>query len=210
MIDQALTIIRDELEAYFRLLGDDTATVILDNISLLDTQDGANLKDKVIISLVNVEEESTLKNLTHKVRLNGGINYVEPPVHLNLYLLFSANYVGESTSPTPKYTLALTRLSTIIQFFQSKRLFTLHNSPNANLSQSIEDLNNPDLSNLRITIELYTLTFEQINHLWGSLGGKQLPFVMYKARLVEIQDPLRRNVPVIEEVRGDHTSTPEE
>jgi hypothetical protein len=32
------------------------------------------------------------------------------------------------------------------------------------------------------------MTFEQINHLWGSLGGKQVPFAMYKARLVAVSD----------------------
>ena len=50
-------------------------------------------------------------------------------------------------------------------------------------------------------MELYTLTFEQINHLWGSLGGRQIPFVMYKLRLVSITErALVREVPLIEEI----------
>ena len=50
-------------------------------------------------------------------------------------------------------------------------------------------------------MELYTLTFEQINHLWGSLGGRQVPFAMYKLRLVAISEhAVLREVPVIEEV----------
>ncbi len=204
MIDKALSILRDELEAYLRALQDDSAQVILENISLLDSADGANLKDKIIISLVNVEEESTLKNLSNRVRLNGEISYIEPPIHLNLYLLFCANYIGGNP---PKYISALGRLSKVIQFFQSKKVFSLHNSPNASLIQNAENLRDPELSSLRITMELYTLTFEQINHLWGSLGGKQLPFAMYKARLVTIQDPLRRDVPVIEETDNNHAAT---
>jgi hypothetical protein len=48
---------------------------------------------------------------------------------------------------------------------------------------------------------MYTLTFEQINHLWGSLGGRQIPFVMYKVRMVAITErSIRREVPLIEEV----------
>ena len=35
-------------------------------------------------------------------------------------------------------------------------------------------------------MELHSLTFEQINHLWGSLGGKQVPFVMYRARMLSL------------------------
>ncbi|MNR02277.1 hypothetical protein D3C85_1181210 [compost metagenome] len=50
-------------------------------------------------------------------------------------------------------------------------------------------------------MELYTLTFEQINHLWGSLGGRQVPFAMYKLRLVAIsENAIVREVPLIEEI----------
>jgi len=35
-------------------------------------------------------------------------------------------------------------------------------------------------------LDLFSLTFEQINHLWGSLGGKQVPFVLYRARLLSL------------------------
>ena len=199
MLFEALSIIKDELQAYFKALGDTGAEVVLENISLLDSANDATLLDKVIITLVNIEEESTLKNLSNVVKVNGGISYVEPPVHLNLYLLRSANYPG-GTPPRNNYTLALNRISTVIQFFQSHKTFSLKDSPNALLAQNLENLDNPDFTDLMLTIELYTLTFEQINHLWGSLGGKQLPFAMYKARLVKIQDKLRKQAPMIEEI----------
>jgi hypothetical protein len=48
---------------------------------------------------------------------------------------------------------------------------------------------------------MFTLSFEQINHLWGSLGGRQMPFVMYKLRLVSVTEhALLREVPLIEEI----------
>lgn len=200
MIFEALSIIRDELQAYIRSQGDTGVSVVLENIALLDTANDINLKEKLVITLVNIEEESTLKNMKNVVSVNGSKNYMDPPVNLNLYLLFCANFVGGNP---PRYNLSLTRLSYIIQFFQSKRMFSLLNSPNATLAENIDNLNNPDLANLRLTMELYTLTFEQINHLWGSLGGKQLPFAMYKARLVRIQDKGRRDAPIIEEVNGE-------
>jgi len=56
---------------------------------------------------------------------------------------------------------------------------------------------------MRIIMELYTLTFEQINHLWGSLGGKQVPFVMYKARLVKIQHQITEEAPLIEQIENN-------
>jgi len=63
------------------------------------------------------------------------------------------------------------------------------------------DLSQAVISDLKFTLELYTLTFEQINHLWGSLGGRQVPFAMYKLRLVAITDrSIVREVPLIEEI----------
>ena len=77
------------------------------------------------------------------------------------------------------------------------------NSFSASSSVSVDslDLNDPNVLDLKFTLELYTLTFEQINHLWGSLGGRQLPFAMYKLRLVEItENAVIREVPLIEEI----------
>src|SRR6267378_1792712 len=61
MIDAALVLLREELLSFIRLKGD-TANVILDNIALLEATKGDTLDDSVILSLVNIEEESTLKN----------------------------------------------------------------------------------------------------------------------------------------------------
>ena len=33
---------------------------------------------------------------------------------------------------------------------------------------------------------LYTPTFEELNYVWGTLGGRQLPSVIYKIQLIEI------------------------
>lgn len=204
MLFKGLSIIRDELQAYIQLQGDPTALVVLENIALLDSGNDTDLiKDKIIISLVNIEEESSLKNVKNfRKNLNGGIDYIEPPVNLNLYLLFSVNFPGGQL-PNNNYTRALTRLSNIIQFFQGRKLFSIHNSPNSTLIQNNANLDDPELTALKLTMELYTLTFEQINHLWGSLGGKQVPFVMYKARLVSIQDGGEQQASIIEEINND-------
>jgi hypothetical protein len=37
-------------------------------------------------------------------------------------------------------------------------------------------------------MDLFSLSLEEMNHLWGSLGGKQLPYAMYRGRLVTVQD----------------------
>jgi Pvc16 N-terminal domain len=188
MISQALNLLRDELNAYIRNLPGPTepSYVALGNVAGIESDEGNALRDTILLSLVNIEEESALKNVrVVQKTLNGGVRYEHPPVYLNLYILFSANF-------PEKYDSALIRLSQTIRFFQSKRLFNLKNTLSDSMTAGANDPDNPErdaLANLELAIELYTMTFEQINHLWGSLGGKQLPFVMYKVRLVEIREP---------------------
>ena len=197
MIDTALILLREELINY--LASKDSATVVLDNIGMLETPGGTGLGDNIVITLVNVEEESTLKNQPALKRpFDGTAIYQNPPVNLNLYILFSCNYSGNN------YTLALKRLSYIIQFLQGKNTFSVVSA----VSAGPFNLDDPDIVNVKFTAELYTLTFEQINHLWGSLGGRQIPFVMYKIRLVSITERAKvREVPLIEEIETYITKT---
>ncbi len=206
MIGLALKLLRDELSEYVFLNkrpGDNITQddVILHNIALMEDPAKADLNNKIVITLVNSEEESTLKNNSNAVRTINGIRYVEPAVFLNLYVLISAT-LGQDLQDA--YEFALHRLSLIVQFFQAKKSFTVKNSPfttiatDNNIPQETKD-------ELRLNVELYTLTFEQINHLWGSLGGKQVPFSMYKVRLVKIQENTGKEAPVIEIVKTVET-----
>jgi hypothetical protein len=203
MIGLALKLLRDELSDYVfrnKRPGDSITQddIILHNIAMLESDTSGDLNNKIIITLVNTEEESTLKNRSNAVKVTNGIKYVEPAVFLNLYILITAT-LGEDLQDA--YEFALNRLSIVILFFQAKKSFTVKNSPfnsistDANIPQEVKD-------ELRLNIELYTLTFEQINHLWGSLGGKQVPFAMYKVRLVKIQENTAEEAPLIEEIKN--------
>lgn len=192
MIDTTLILLRNELASYINLK-DASVNVVIDNIGLAETSSGETLSNNVVITLVNIEEESTLKNQPALKRpfINNRGTYQNPPVYLNLYVLFVSNYSGND------YPLALKRLSYIIQFLQGKNSF----SSSSSVSGGSLDISNDNVTDLRFTLELYTLTFEQINHLWGSLGGRQMPFVMYKLRLVAVTEGLAlREVPVVEEI----------
>jgi hypothetical protein len=185
MIFEALKIIRDELGHYLELHPESNLSaeeVVLDNVASIEGNNRPELQGKLLISLVNVEEESTLRNPAYIQRSsNGGIRYENAPVSLNLYILFCANL----SSDVEAYQFALRQLSLIIQFFQGNKIFSVGSATHSTITI---DPANPDLTDLKVILDLYTLTFEQINHLWGALGGRQLPFVMYKARLVAIKD----------------------
>ena len=199
MIHDAISLIRQELVAYLEAehgYGNAGDIVLIENIALFEsTGTGVNFDDKIVMSLVNIEEESTLKNSAFvKQGIGANARYENPPIFINLYLLITAS--NKSTAEK-SYLNAIERLSLVIRFFQGKNTFTAGSSA----FYSSASFTAEDYQDLRITAELYTLTFEQINHLWGTLGGKQMPSAMYKLRLVAITDhKLLREVPLIEEI----------
>lgn len=206
MIHEALGLLRRELVTYLISHGYTTAEdiVVIENIGLFDAAtSGVNLDDKIVFTLVNIEEESTLKNAPFiKKEFTNPALYENPPVFLNLYLLITAcNKSADNNS----YTDALERLSLVIAFFQSKNSF----SAGGSVSGGTSFFTSEDLLELTIRHEMYTLSFEQVNHLWGTLGGKQMPFVLYKLRLIAITErKVLREVPLIEEIETSFSKIP--
>ena len=103
----------------------------------------------------------------------GDVGYRNRPIHLNLFLLFTANYRN--------YGTALRRLAQVLTFFQGKQKFTFANSPGPNLPQAVSWTS-------RWSMDLLSLSFEEVNHLWGFLGTRESPFAIYRGRLVVISD----------------------
>lgn len=171
MIFEALELVRTELAAYLAPRNATTVDVALGSIaSAAGTQ-----TDQVLISLVNVEEEVTLKNSSpYQRNATGGFDLMNPPVFLNLFVLIAVNFNDNAT-----YAAALKRLAWVVQCFQQKGEFTVANTPNAAIADTAVRLS--------VTMDLYPLSFEKLNQLWGTLGGKQVPYVLYKARVVEEQ-----------------------
>lgn len=190
MIDAAFALLNNQLAAYIESMGGDRLDVVMANIAAIDAANSnIDLERKVILSLVNIEEEAALKNAGPLYRNVKTLNYVNPPIYLNLYLLITAHY--------EKYEDALTRLSNVIQFFQGKNSFSLKNSPPNDML-----LNPETYEDIQLHLEMFSLSFEQLNHLWGSLGGKQWPSVLYKVRLVKIsENRITAQGPIIEQVQ---------
>jgi hypothetical protein len=164
MINEALEYIQRELRDY---LGIDDADAIINHAHLLKEPNNAK---GVYISLVNLEEEKVLKNTRHSLRINDQTVYQQPPVFLNLYVLFSFEFTNYSTS--------LLHLSKTIERFQSKSVFSAETATAANPFPS--GLN-------KLIFDFHNLNFEQLNHLWGVLGGAYFPSVLYKVRMVKVQ-----------------------
>jgi len=198
VIGTAVNLILRELRSYLSernvpLSNDAPDFVVQGNIALADAPDlTPPIRERVVLSVVNIAEESTFKNAPHFERVSNSTRYRNAPKYLNLFVLFSANYAN--------YETALRRLSQVVTFFQGKNVFTLQDSPH-------ESFVDDPIAEMRLIMELFSLTFEQVNYLWASLGGKQMPFVMYKVRLVRVQaDRVTRQAPVIQEIAAGETA----
>lgn len=175
MIYETLQILKEQLEAYFVAAGLGKIAV-LDNVAMVDSgADGeGTLKGKVILSLLNIEEETTLRNTSAVRVVNNRAEYRNPPVNLNLFFLVSAN--------CESYDNSLISISKTIEFFQSKKVFT-----SSNTIYQRNDQTASVLDHFKFVVELYTPRFEEWNHIWGTLGGRQLPSVLYKVQLIQVE-----------------------
>jgi len=192
MIHPVLKFLAEQLNTYIEEVkkpGDivESPYVILQNISRLD-EDALKTTNKVLISLVNIAEESSMKNNPdYALVRNNLVNYSNPPINLNLFIMI--------TSFMTNYENALIYLSYAITFFQGKFSFTLKDS-----ITEVEGL--PE--DFHIILDLYSLGFEQLNYVWSTFGGKQHPFVCFKVRLVKMErDSTREIHGVIKEVQID-------
>lgn len=193
MIFEIIQIIAEQVNSYLEEIGLDKS-VVPENIAFLESQKddvGDLLKDGVALTVINLAEEATLKNFPNHTIENTKTIYRNSIVNLNLYILFSAN--------RDKYVNSLKDISKIIEFFQGKRLFT---QANTIFNRSTSAMSNVD--NFRFTVELYTPTFEELNYIWGTLGGKQLPSALYKVSMIQIE----RNIVQAEgQVIGEFSGT---
>jgi len=165
MIDSVMTYLGKELEATLAVT--DPSEIVLGALHTLDKSSG---HPTAAISLVNVEEETTLRNSPHHFRVGDQSFYKEPPVHLNLYVLFSF-----SASP---YAKALDHLSKTVLLFQIKRL---HDASNASVPGTFP------AAVEQLAFDLQSMKFDELNHLWGAIGTSYFPSVLYRVRLLRMQ-----------------------
>jgi len=195
MIKEALKFLVGELNEFIAIkTGGDTTRVELNG---LVNQEGMIMigADRIGCTLVNIEEERIARSqVTYAPSLNGNTTRINPTVKLNLYILFAANPKIETS--TTNYEEGLALISLVVSFFQSKNHFDAENSP------ALDSRIN------KLLIELYSLPVEQQNYLWGSIGAKYMPSVLYRVRLIEIQESnaLESN-PMITEVRNGGAET---
>jgi len=188
VIYEILQIITEELNDY--LEGNE---VSLANIADANSEGNSTGSfPEISLSLINLQEEFALKNTRNNLVRGTSVSYKNSKIYLNLFVLFSLN--------KSSYTESLKSLTKVIAFFQGKKVFTQANSNYENVEGS------ENIKSFKFITELYTPTFEELNFIWGTLGGKQNPSVLYKVTLLEIErDAVTKEGAVISEMNKNAT-----
>ncbi len=188
MIDSALVIASQEINQFLRIRYDLNEDKVL--MSSLVDQEGkvaTQEENKIILTLVDVSQESTMVNGSVHREAGAGFLSKQPDLHLNLYILFSAYFNSMN------YAEALKYLSATIAFLHAKPILNTSNSPN---------LASTEIEELRFSIQHQDSNSR--NNLWSTLGAKYMPSVMYKLRMLTItDDSIRQQVESIREIDID-------
>lgn len=164
MIDKTLSflsnILNEHIKNTFNL--DDNIVVLGSMIN----QDGSlppNIKNKIVLSVINLERENTLESKAYDQKNKSNI---VSKLNLNMYLLISANY------DSVKYLEALKMLSAIVKFVNFSSSLTHHNHSNLP----------PDLS--KMNLEILNVPLNEIGLIWNGIGAKYVPSMVCKVYMI--------------------------
>lgn len=113
---------------------------------------------KLIVSLLNVERETSGGIGAPMQKQTDGYMRMPPPLMMNLNLMFAAVYDEK------RYVESLSVLSDTLKFIQSTPYF--------------------EWEGQTYTIEMITLSSQDINNVWTTLGGQYYPSVVCKLRRI--------------------------
>lgn len=172
MINSAISHLANQLNQFLKRsfeLNEDV--VVVSNILEQDGSLSPNVNNKVVVILTNIEKDTVpYRQAPNGKTVSGGegarSGIGRPPVYLNLYLMFVANFSGNN------YSEALKFISKTIGFFQRQPVFDQHSTPD--LDPRIE----------KLILDIENLSIQDLSNLWGLLSGKYLPSILYKVRMV--------------------------
>lgn len=175
MIHTVLEYVRDMLNQHFKNeFPGSIVKVVLSNLENANGSEVDKTANSIVFFLFNVTEETTLKNNLNRSVSAGqsSLTKKQGAFHLNLQVMFYSNFMKG------KYAEGLTYLSSLLRFFNTNKKMT---PPQANDKKD-------NISNL--TFELCKLDLDELSHLWSVIGGKFMPSLLYKVRILVFDEAL--------------------
>lgn len=182
MLDNTLQFLAGEVNRHFQRLPGLGEHGGLRPSPVVDAQGRLALAPNSLgLTLFQVDEERSLRSQPpERVVLGGRELTVPPELKLNATLLVSAHF--------EHYDQALRLVSHVLNFFHGRPLFAPGDSPG--LPEGVD----------RLSMDLLSYGPEQNRQLWACLGARHLPSLVYRMRLVLLQEQ--------QEVRNGAADTP--
>lgn len=156
----ALQFISEILNDFLKKkLNTNESKVILNRVVNADGSPPKENDNKIVFTLINIEEEISLQQTALKVNTT---NKIGKNFH-TIYILVHSNF--------EYYAESLELLDFTIDFFIENPIFNEASSPNFPVELE------------RVRLEPINLTIEQICSLWSSIGAKYQPSVLYRVRI---------------------------
>ena len=170
MIDRAVSLVASRLNDHLRArfgIADDL--VVVSGLTDAEGRTPPDVRNRLAVFVTNISHDTMARGLPGRPAIVAGRSPVNPvPVHLNVHLMLASSFDAEN------YLESLKILSHAVQFFQANPVFDRLSAPE--MDRSIEQL----------SFEIENLTTDASAQLWGILGGRYLPSVMYRMRTVTI------------------------
>ncbi|MFM9972354.1 MAG: DUF4255 domain-containing protein [Burkholderiales bacterium] len=168
MIDSAISLLATRLNDAIKINSNVAHDIA--RASNLFEQSGnvvPDIDNTLVLFLVNVTRD-TFPHSSGQGR-GGGSGWLaegRSALHLTLSIMVAANFSGRH------YTDALKYLSQSINFFRLNPVFDRNNAPD--IDPRIE----------RLILDIENLPTNDLSNLWGILGGRYVPSILYKVRMI--------------------------
>jgi hypothetical protein len=168
MIDRALEVVAARLNQHLRYrLQSDEDLVVIANVVGSDGTPAAEIDDKLALFVVNIEKDAlTQSGRVAAIGAGGRVAQRHEPLHLNVYVMLAAGYGAGN------YGQALKLVSHAMRYLQANPVLDHRTAPE--LDHGLE----------RLVLDVENLGTQELSHLWGVLGGRYLPSVLYRMRTV--------------------------
>nr|WP_321236118.1 DUF4255 domain-containing protein [uncultured Psychroserpens sp.] len=165
MIHDVFQFVTSTLNQYLKqAFSTDTEFVISNTIVGQDGSIPKQNQNKVILSLINIEQETTRPYMNISRHAAGNQNDPNVVERYAIDLLVTSNF--------DDYNETLKFLNKTISFFQDNLLFSQNEYPN--MPNEI----------VKLEFQFEVVSYEQMHNLWTAMGAKYQPSILYKMRII--------------------------
>lgn len=175
------------------------------NIATLSDDDSIiTNKSAIVLSIVNIEEDRTLKNqslyrIPQQLPLDPSITKIEkykkPAQNMVFSILFTA-YNKDNTM----YGDSIDKLEKVLRYLQNNNVFYYKDNGTDLIEQ--DDASSAEIAESnKIILDMISLKTDQINQMWSYLGSKYMPSILYTLRLIHIQKETMKTETIVKHIK---------